>query len=65
MWRSGTGRHLGEKSVKRVNGNDAVSDEKISKFFVSQVEESMAGHMGVVEFTKVRRGITKVHGGNR
>jgi hypothetical protein len=47
MWRSGTGRHLGEKSVKRVNGNDAVSDEKISKFFVSQVEESVAGHVGV------------------
>jgi hypothetical protein len=25
----------------------AVSDQKISKFFVSHVEESMAGHVGI------------------
>jgi hypothetical protein len=36
-----------------VNGNVAVCDQKISKFFVSHVEESMAGHMGVMEFIKI------------
>jgi hypothetical protein len=35
-----------------VNGNGGVCDQKISKFFVSHMEESMAGHMGVMEFIK-------------
>jgi hypothetical protein len=35
-----------------VNSNDVVSGQKISKFFVSHVEESMVGHVGVVEFIK-------------
>jgi hypothetical protein len=35
-----------------VNGNDAVSDQKISKFFVSHMEESMTGHMAMMEFIK-------------
>jgi hypothetical protein len=35
-----------------LNGNDAVSDQKISKFFVSHMEDSMAGHVGVMEFIK-------------
>jgi hypothetical protein len=30
-----------------VNGTSAVCDQKISKFFESHWEESMAGHMGV------------------
>jgi hypothetical protein len=30
-----------------INGNGAVSDQKISKFFVSYMEEAMAGHVGV------------------
>jgi hypothetical protein len=40
------------RSAGAVNGNDALSDQKISKFFVSHVEESMAGHVGVTEFIK-------------
>jgi hypothetical protein len=35
-----------------VNGNGAVSDQKISKFFVSHVEEYMAGHCVQMEFIK-------------
>jgi hypothetical protein len=38
-----TGILLGQK----LKGNDAVCDQKISKFFVSHVEESMAGHIGI------------------
>jgi hypothetical protein len=30
-----------------VNGNGVVSSQKISKFFVSHMEESMAGHISV------------------
>jgi hypothetical protein len=30
-----------------VNSADAVCDQKISKFFVSHLKESMAGHMGI------------------
>jgi hypothetical protein len=33
--------------TKNVNGTGAVCDQKISKFFVSHWEESMAGHMGI------------------
>jgi hypothetical protein len=29
-----------------INGNGVVCDQKSSKFFVSHVEESIAGHMG-------------------
>jgi hypothetical protein len=29
------------------NGNGAVSDQKIFKSFVSRMEQSMAGHVGV------------------
>jgi hypothetical protein len=38
-----------QKHVKDgiANSNDEVSDQNISKFFVSQVKESMAGHVGV------------------
>jgi hypothetical protein len=39
-----------------VNNNVAISDQKISKFFVPHMEESMAGHVGMVE---LGRGITK------
>jgi hypothetical protein len=35
-----------------VKDNDAVGGQKISKFFVSHVEESMAGHMGMMKFIK-------------
>jgi hypothetical protein len=30
-----------------VNDSGAVSDQKISKFFMSHMEKPMAGHMGV------------------
>jgi hypothetical protein len=39
-----------------VNGNSAVCDQKISKFFVSHWEESIAGHVGVKSLLKVREG---------
>jgi hypothetical protein len=32
-----------------VNGNGTVSGQKFSKFFVSHVKESLAGHMSVME----------------
>jgi hypothetical protein len=32
-----------------VNGNGVVCDQ-ISKFFVSHIEESMAGHVEIMEF---------------
>jgi hypothetical protein len=35
-----------------VNSNGAVCDQKISKFFVSCVEESMARHLVIMEFIK-------------
>jgi hypothetical protein len=35
-----------------VNDNEAVSDQKIPKFFVSHMEESMAVHVGIMEFIK-------------
>jgi hypothetical protein len=48
-----------------VNGNGAACDQKISKFFVSHMEESMAGHVGIMEL-KVREGNYKSgHGGTR
>jgi hypothetical protein len=34
-----------------VDGSDGVSDQ-ISKFLVPHMEESMAGHIGVMEFSK-------------
>jgi hypothetical protein len=33
-----------------VDGNGAVCDQKFSRFLVSHVEESMAGHVSVLEF---------------
>jgi hypothetical protein len=45
-----TGESHTEATVS-VNGNDEVSD-KISKFFVSHVEESITGHLGIMEFIK-------------
>jgi hypothetical protein len=42
------------------SGNGAVSDQKISKFFVSQLEKSLAGHVGVnTAYSKLGKGITK------
>jgi hypothetical protein len=43
-------------TTRIVNGNDAVSDQEISKFFVSHVEEYMARHVGVMEFIKNQGG---------
>jgi hypothetical protein len=37
---------------RNVNSNAVVCDQKISKLFVSHMEESMARHMGVMEFIK-------------
>jgi hypothetical protein len=43
-----------------VNGNGAVCDQKISKFFVAHEEESMIGHVDVNGvYYKLGRRITK------
>jgi hypothetical protein len=34
-------------ALPHVSCNGSISDQKTSKFFVFQVEESMAGHVGV------------------
>jgi hypothetical protein len=38
-----------KKTDDVVNRNGAVSDQKISKFFVSHMKESMEGHVGINE----------------
>jgi hypothetical protein len=35
-----------------VVSNDVASNQKISKFFVSHMEESMTGLVGIIEFIK-------------
>jgi hypothetical protein len=49
-----------------VNSSSAVSDQKISKFFVPHVEEFMAGYVDANGVLKVREGNYKrSHGGTR
>jgi hypothetical protein len=53
-------QELGVQFSGSANGNGVVSGQKISKFFVSHVEESMAGHMGVNGvYYKLGKGNTK------